>query len=254
LLDRATALAPVARLRERVMARRGWELKETPDGLPLPPAALRVLVTETADPTLFLLGGAASAEVICNGLDDAGVELAGTVLDFGCGCGRVARQWAGLGLDLHGCDYNPKLAKWCSQNLPFMRTRVNSLTPPSAYEPGTFDLVYAMSILTHLTEPVAHAWVAEWERILKPGGVLLISVHGDAFRDQLGRQARPLYDAGEMVVKKARIEGMNACVANHPYAYVTERLLARFDLLSFTPNPSEAFAQDVYVARARNSS
>jgi SAM-dependent methyltransferase len=260
LVDRASDLTPVARLRERLIAAKGWELEgDAPDGLPMPPARLRVLVNGSGDPHAFLRGSAETAQIIRSALAEAGVELAGTVLDFGCGCGRVARQWNAAGIELHGCDYNGEGVRWCQENLSFVEARVNGLEPPSPYEADSFDVIYAISILTHLTERVAHAWMAEWARILKPGGVLLFTVHGDAYRDELGKKARPAYDAGAMVVKGSRVEGLNACVANHPYRYVTEQLLDGFELLGFTPNPSSTFAQDVYVARcaserARNSS
>jgi SAM-dependent methyltransferase len=250
VLDRASSLTPVARLRERLMAAGAREPEGlAPDGLPLPPARMRVLVVDSAAPEAFMRGSEEAATLIRRALDDAGVELAGAVLDFGCGCGRVARRWAALGLDLHACDYNPDLVEWCGQNLPFLEARVNALEAPAPYPDGRFDLVYAISILTHLTEPVALAWMADWRRILKPGGHLLFTTHGDAFRDQLGRRMGPRYDAGEMVVKGGRIQGLNACVAHHPPRYVRERLLDGFELLGFRAAPSPMFAQDVWLAR-----
>jgi SAM-dependent methyltransferase len=250
LLDRATVFKPLANFREGLAAprERGAQL-EAPDGLPLPPVGLRVRVVGTGDPAAFLRGSVRTADVIQSVLAEAGVDLTGAVLDFGCGCGRIARRWASLGLDMHGCDYNEAAVRWCRENLPFMESRVNALEPPSPYEADRFDVIYAVSILTHLTERVAHAWMAEWARILKPGGALLFTVHGDAYRHRLSKRARPRYDAGEMVVKGARLEGLNACVANHPYRYVTERLLAGYELLTFRPTPSAPFPQDVYVAR-----
>jgi SAM-dependent methyltransferase len=185
----------------------------------------------------------------------AGVELDSldAILDFGCGCGRVARHWAGLeSTEIHGCDYNPRLVEWCRRNLPFVDARTNELEPPTPYQDMRFNLIYAISILTHLTEPVARRWLAEWRRILRPGGVLLFSTHGDSYREALGTRLRERYDAGEMVVVSPRIEGTNACSAHHPYDFVTERLLDGFELLSFSPDAdTPRFGQDVYLARRR---
>jgi hypothetical protein len=52
------------------------------------------------------------------------------ILDFGVGCGRVARHWNGLSAEVHGCDYNPVLVEWCKANLPHLRAVTNRLDPP----------------------------------------------------------------------------------------------------------------------------
>ena len=56
------------------------------------------LVAGTADAAWFLEGGARAADSIRSTLSAAGVDLGGvrSLLDFGCGCGRVARYWAVL--------------------------------------------------------------------------------------------------------------------------------------------------------------
>src|SRR5215210_6063682 len=125
-VSRATALRPLARLREEAMALREPAPSDpAPGGIPLPPARLRVLVTRQ-DSDGFVRSGAREAATIRRVVAGAGFELdsLGAILDFGCGCGRVARHWAGLeGPEIHGCDYNPRLVDWTARNLPFMQAR-----------------------------------------------------------------------------------------------------------------------------------
>ena len=252
VLDGAGALAPLARLRERWIAARSPDGPAVgPDGLPLPPARLRVLVDGHANPDGFIEDSALGAEMIRGTLARAGtdIEELGSILDFGCGCGRTARHWARLeGPEIHGCDYNPELVDWCERNLPFMRVRVNDAEPPAPYPEGRFDLVYAISILTHLTEPAAQAWLAEFARMLRPGGLLLVTTHGDAFRERLTAGERLRYDGGEPVIQRAGMEGSNICAAYHPPSYVTGRLLAGFDVLVASAE-EDGFPQDVYLGR-----
>ncbi|MGY1688890.1 class I SAM-dependent methyltransferase [Geodermatophilus sp. SYSU D01105] len=50
--------------------------------------------------------------------------------------------------------------------------------PPLPFDDGRFDLVLGYSVFTHL--PVDHqdAWLAELRRVTRPGGLLLLTVHG----------------------------------------------------------------------------
>jgi SAM-dependent methyltransferase len=253
-LDSAGMLAPVVRLRERWVAVRAPEGPAVgPDGIPMPPARLRVLVDGHGDPDRFLADADAAAAMIRRTLAHAGVDLAelGSILDFGCGCGRVARHWAKLsGPELHGCDYNPELVEWCAANLDFMEFQVNGSAPPSPYPDGAFDLVYAISIVTHMTEPLADAWIADFARVLKPRGLLLVTTHGDWFRDRLSEEERVRYDRGEAVIQRSQVAGTNACASYHPRSYVKDRLLRGFEVVSFSgDDPDTGFPQDVHLAR-----
>ena len=51
-------------------------------------------------------------------------------------------------------------------------------TPPTRYPAAFFDVVYSVSLFTHLDEPSQDQWLEELARILKPGGVLLVTTHG----------------------------------------------------------------------------
>jgi SAM-dependent methyltransferase len=256
LVGRVIAIYPVARLLERWRAARAPKpAGPAADGLPLPPARLRVLVDGHGDPEVFVRRSEIAEEQIRDTVAKADVKLEelGAVLDFGCGCGRTARRWVALrGPALHGCDYNPKHVKWCRDNLPFMEFRTNSLEPPSPYPEDSFDLVYALSVVPHMTEELAHRWMAEFARILQPGGLLMLTVHGDAERHMItGSRTGARYDSGEAVtLGNDRSIGTNTCAAFHPPAYVTGRLLTGFELVAFVPGGTDPRSvQDVHLAR-----
>ena len=98
------------------------------------------------------------------------------VLDFGCGCGRVARHaLRGLGgTQLFGADVSQGDVDWCTANLPGTFVRCGT-QPPLPFETNQFDLIYVISVFSHLEEQTARAWMAELSRICAPGGTILIS-------------------------------------------------------------------------------
>ncbi|HVM17815.1 MAG TPA: class I SAM-dependent methyltransferase [Gaiellaceae bacterium] len=256
LLDRARLLRPAYRAYEAVRARTTSRSREqAPDGLPLPPPPLRTLVAGTADAEWFLETGRRSAELVAAAAARHGVRLdaPGTrLLDFGCGCGRVTRHWARLaGADVHGSDYNARLVRWCAEHLPFARFARNGGDPPLPYPDGRFDLVYAISVFTHLTEPRQDAWLTELRRVLRPGGLLLVTTHGDRHADALAPDERARYDGGELVVRWESVAGTNLCAAFHPAAYVRERLARGLELLEHAAEGAAAGSphQDLVVLR-----
>ena len=93
-------------------------LKGAPDGLPLPPGRLMFLVQGTTNVREFLTDGRGTAEGVLDVLKSSGVAVnsSTSILDFGCGCGRVIRHvHAMTGARCHGSDYNPQLIDWCNR-------------------------------------------------------------------------------------------------------------------------------------------
>jgi SAM-dependent methyltransferase len=108
-----------------------------------------------------------------------------SMLDFGCGCGRIMLWLEELaaGRTLHGVDIDERAIAWAQQHLPWATFKVNQPLPPLDYPDHTFDLVFNHSVFTHIDEEYQDQWLAELRRVTKPGGHLLLSVHGDtAFR------------------------------------------------------------------------
>jgi len=225
-----------------------------PDGLPIPPSDLRFLVAGTTSISWFLEGGALAFSSIREALNRNGIALEslGAVLDFGCGCGRVLRRWQPVhGPRVSGCDYNPRLVEWCRENLPFAGVSVNQLAPPLTYRDAEFDLVYALSVFTHLTQDLQALWMTELARVLKPNGHLVFSTHGDSYSGRLNEAERRRFSQGELVVKNnVRAPGSNTCSAYHPSAYVRDHLTSGLDLVEFSPEGAKGNPhQDLYVVR-----
>jgi SAM-dependent methyltransferase len=225
------------------------------DGLPIPPPELIFLVAGTSNISWFLEVGKRAADSITEALAAAEVDIErlDAILDFGCGCGRVIRHWHTLPrTKVFGTDYNPRLIEWCRTNLAFATFSINQLAPPLGWDDSAFDLVYALSVFTHLTADLQVSWMDELARIVKPGGHLIISTHGDMYEHRLDGEERRLYAAGQLVVKNdTRAPGQNTCSAYHPQAYVRGALAAsRFDVVQFIPEGARGNPrQDLYVLR-----
>jgi len=95
-LDKAKLIGPAFAVYDRLLAvrlRLAGRDPATMDDLPVPPPYLRALVGGTPDLGAFISAGRMAAEAVSDALEAAGLSIDGleTVLDFGCGCGRVAR-------------------------------------------------------------------------------------------------------------------------------------------------------------------
>src|ERR1700730_7683778 len=113
-------------------------------------------------------------------------------LEFGGGSARVLRHFRHIeGLRLAGTDANPTAIEWDRQNLPGIEFSHNGLQPPLSYKDGSFDFIYALSVFTHIPLAWQRAWLDELRRVLRPGGYLLCTVHGEYFfNSQLNNEDR----------------------------------------------------------------
>ena len=95
------------------------------------------------------------------------------------------------------------------------------------------------------------AWINEMTRVLKPGGHLLLSTHGERYMHRLNDEERRRFMAGELIVKNnVRAPGSNTCSAYHPPSYVRNRLAGELAVVDFVPEGAKGNPlQDLYVLR-----
>ncbi|HEY3663591.1 MAG TPA: class I SAM-dependent methyltransferase [Chthoniobacterales bacterium] len=190
-VDLAEAQAQLAHFFRERNEREASRIKQE-HPLPVPPAPLRLRVHGTDDEASFITVGNEVASQVRQILANAGrpLDTFARILDFGCGCGRVI-GYLGPRPGLFGTDLDQEAIKWCEQNLSDVASfRVNGDKPPLPFESESFDFVYAISVFTHLPENLELLWLEELRRVTKPGGILLLTVHGEKLFRRVPYQSR----------------------------------------------------------------
>lgn len=180
-----------------------------------------------------------------------------SVLEFGCGSGRVIRHFRYIdGLRLAGTDANSKPVEWDRKNLPGIEFNHNALEPPLAYLDGSFDLVYALSVFTHIPVEWQRPWLGELRRVLRPGGYLLCTVHGDsAVNSQLDDRDRAVLERDGKLTLDAKNQRasyssqvLGSCDVFQTRDQVREIFSVGFELLCYTSREAAA-GQDTLILR-----
>lgn len=156
----------------------------------LPPVSLRKRVSGDNRADMFVNKGRSCSEGLIVALGRQGREMSSfkTILDFGCGCGRTLVWWnLAPGTEFHGTDIDGEAIRWCQENFRWGTFSVNRPLPPLRYADDTFDLIYAVSIFTHLNEEFQFRWLEEIRRVTEPGGLVLITLHGEHVWRQLNK-------------------------------------------------------------------
>ncbi|MEV1143864.1 methyltransferase domain-containing protein [Micromonospora sp. NPDC049799] len=106
----------------------------------------------------------------------------GAVADVGCGPGRLTAYLHGLGLDAFGVDLSPAMIGVARRDHPGLRFEVGSMTHLDLVDGGLTGLLAWFSLI-HVPDDEVPAVLAEFHRVLRPGGVVLLGFHaGDGSR------------------------------------------------------------------------
>ena len=156
----------------------------------MPPPELRFRVAGTEDEEWFDRSGRMTVDSFQAALRNLGRDLTefSDIYDFGAGCGRALRHLIERvpRARVAASDSDGLAVEWLQRNWPTVDVRLNGGLPPLNFETGRFDLVLAFSVFTHLDEAYQDAWLAELQRVTRPGAILLLTVHGPwNWRDHL---------------------------------------------------------------------
>ena len=226
--------------------------KRDKNGLPLPSAYLIARVAGSVEWQDYLETGANAVRVFRDMLarHDGDFEFAERILDFGCGCGRVARYVPNYSrAELYGTDINRQLARWSAANLPGT-FHTNRLMPPLRYGDEFFDVIYLFSVFTHLRQETQQAWLKEFHRILKPGGHVLISFHDEdlAAVAAIGMTADDVR-RDDFIIHNDRAEGSNYISTYQSRAQFAAQAAQYFDVCEILSSQESGVGQAVALLR-----
>lgn len=183
------------------------------------------------------------------------------LVDFGTGWARIARCFLRdfRAEDMVGVDVDPDFLTVCRTTFPGPRFLRCEPMPPLLLRDGSVDFIVGYSVFSHLSEATCLAWIAEFARVLKPGGMVAVTTRGRWFFDYAAGltsadpysralstmfpdfgAAKALYDQGGFVHSNAYgVSGSGAREGGFygetfiPEAYARDRLAQSLRLVEF---------------------
>ncbi|WP_375414613.1 class I SAM-dependent methyltransferase [uncultured Bradyrhizobium sp.] len=147
---------------------------------PIPPHELRSITNDPHEAG-FLWQGVRDAMFLVDLFEKHAVDRPprASVLDFGCGCGRVTRLLGqSTAYKTFGSETNPAHVAWCQEKISNVTTLTNGPEPPLCLPDRSIDFAFALSVFSHFPKERTLAWLHEMARVLANNGILIITTHG----------------------------------------------------------------------------
>jgi SAM-dependent methyltransferase len=139
-------------------------------------------------------------------LHESGIPFTGeeTVLDLGCGIGRMTKTFAERFAKVHGVDVSVEMITRGRESLkdyPNVELSAIDGTDLAMFDAGTFDFTFSYIVLQHIPDRVITLnYIREFGRVLKPGGHAYFQVNnmtvGWRSRLKMGTRIRRLLRPG----------------------------------------------------------
>ena len=147
------------------------------------------------------------------------------ILDWGCGPARITRHLPDLldtSCSVYGTDYNDKTISWNKKFINGVNFNLNGTEPPLPYVDNSFDIVFGISIFTHLPEDLHFKWFEELVRITNNGGIIFLTLQGKAFKAKMMESEKEQFDNGILITRGNTKIGHRTYTAIHPPSFVHE--------------------------------
>lgn len=228
-------------------------VRQNPD-FPVPPKHLAYDAFGGSNWPRYKVAGEETAEFIVSLLQKHCAKYPiERILEWGCGPGRVIRHLPrvmGSATTIFGSDYNSETIEWCRQHIEPVTFVQNKLNPPLPFEESFIDCIYAISVLTHLSETLCREWIAEIKRVLKPKGLLILTTKCDYENDHLLLpQEKKTYNSHGIIVRGNVQEGKKMFGAFHSPIFMQQKLLKGLEILEYKPAGCPCNSQDLWIAK-----
>ena len=122
---------------------------------------------------------------VSNALERANTSIQSDwkILDFGSCWGRISRFFMrDVALNnIYGIDVEQTFVDTCRMLFGTNNFSICAALPPSGFQDSSFNLITAYSVFSHLSETAFVAWLRDFHRILKPGGIFAFTTRNQAF-------------------------------------------------------------------------
>ncbi len=176
------------------------------------------------------------------------------ILDWGCGPARIIRHLVnvvGGNNKFYATDYNRETIKWCRDNIKDVEFNLNSIDARLPYEDNYFEIIYGLSIFTHLSESKHYEWAKELIRVLKPQGIFVFSTQGKIYLSKMTQNEQKKFNNDMLVVRSSELEGHRIFSAFQPPRFIrklfeNEEIVEHIEPSASDENP---YPQDLWIVR-----
>lgn len=221
-----------------------------------PPAELLYEIGGRLGLQRYLETGRESSEFLLSHFERYSHATPDTVLDWGCGVSCVCRQLRTLlpsSTQLVACDINSAMIDWAKSCIPDINYFHSQLLPPLPLKEASVDWAYGLSVFTHLSMEAFDAWLSEFSRIIKTGGLFVFTINSPTSNSRLLKsELEELNKTGHLILDGVK-EGRKMYLAYHHPVRLAERIenARSWEILDFTPRGMKVTFQDLITLRRK---
>jgi len=143
------------------------------------------------DPEEFFKTGLREIEQVMLIIQQVGVKIKrDKMLDFGCGIGRISQAFSLYFKEVYGVDIAPSMIEQAKRHNRFpdkCKYYLIQDATTSFFPNNMFDLIYSNLTLQHMKWWYTKHYLAEFMRILSPGGLLIFQLPSPVFPNKRWR-------------------------------------------------------------------
>src|SRR5208282_423786 len=135
-----------------------------------------------------------------------------------------------------GCDIDEESIDWMQENMsPPFHVFVNGTEPPIEMADSSFDLIWAISVFTHLTSSWSR-WLVELHRLLRPDALLFVTFMGSGMSQEIAGEAWNENNFGMNVIKYGQSWDLGGPMVLHSPWWIEEHWGRAFEIISLVPD------------------
>ncbi len=181
------------------------------------------------------------------------------ILEWGCGVARIVRHIPNLidkGSIVFGADINEDMINWNFDNIHNITFKKTDYLPPTLFDNNQFNLVFALSVFTHIEFNFQSDWLKEMKRIISDNGVFLFTTHGKKYEINLdNKEKEKLQNKGAITIDYKQ-KGHRMMSTYNNYERFKNTVEEHFQILEYYSGdeyPEKVGGQDLWIVRKQNN-
>lgn len=179
------------------------------------------------------------------------------ILDWGCGVGRITRhiKEQNPSAKIYACDIYKHKIDWNKAHYRDIDFSIIAYAPPTHFTAAQFDLIYGISVFTHIDIGSQLHWLKELYRILKPTGILLITTQGEGYHNKLSSAEKKILDKNGCYTQNYPKKGHRMMSTYHLPDHFKEMFGPYFMMKEFYAGkiyPEKMGGQDLWILQKIN--